>query len=130
MNPIPTIRPTATVSRRHISFPLSPRLLQVTVLLALSSVVVISMTGCAATRTTQSAGEYVDDAAITTSVKAALLTEDDVKSVDINVETFRGDVQLSGFVNSNEQIEKAIAVAKRQNGVKSVKNAMRIKTAN
>ena len=120
---------TSSIARRAPSFPVPPRLLQLTVLLALGSVVLISMTGCAATRTTQSAGEYVDDAAITTSVKAALLTEDDVKSADINVETFRGEVQLSGFVNSSTQIEKAIAVAKRQNGVKAVKNAMRIKTA-
>ncbi|MCX7061673.1 MAG: BON domain-containing protein [Gammaproteobacteria bacterium] len=89
----------------------------------------LSTSGCAATRTTQSAGEYVDDAAITTSVKAALLAEDDVKSLDINVETFRGDVQLSGFVNSAGQIDKAVATARRQNGVKNVKNAMRIKTA-
>lgn len=85
--------------------------------------------GCAATRTTQSAGEYVDDAAITTSVKAAFLADEDIKSTDINVETFRGDVQLSGFVNSSTQIDRAIAVARKQNGVKGVKNDLRIKTA-
>ena len=107
---------------------LSPRLLTCAALLAIG-MLMLSTSGCAATRTTQSAGEYVDDAAITTSVKAALLAEDDVKSLDINVETFRGDVQLSGFVNSAAQIDKAVATARRQNGVKNVKNAMRIKTA-
>lgn len=97
--------------------------------LLLLGAIPMSTSGCAATRTTQSAGEYVDDAAITTSVKAALLAEDDIKSMDINVETFRGEVQLSGYVNNSGQVDRAIGVARRQSGVKSVKNDLRIKTA-
>lgn len=89
----------------------------------------VSAVGCAATRTTESTGEYLDDTAITTSVKAALLSEAEIKSLDINVETFRGDVQLSGFVNSQAQIDRAIAVARQQKGVKAVKNDLRIKTS-
>jgi hypothetical protein len=98
-------------------------------LLSISAGTLTTLGGCAATRTTQSAGEYVDDVAITTSVKAALLADEDIKSTDINVETFRGDVQLSGYVNNSTQIDRAIALTRKQNGVKNVKNDLRIKTA-
>jgi c(7)-type cytochrome triheme protein len=74
-----------------------------------------------------SAGEYVDDAVITAKVKAAVLEEPTLKSAEINVETSKGRVQLSGFVGSRADINKAVAVAKGVNGVKSVKNDMILK---
>lgn len=72
-------------------------------------------------------GEYVDDAVITTKVKAAILEEPTLKSAEINVETSRGTVQLSGFVRSRADINKAVEVAKGVKGVKSVKNDMILK---
>jgi len=75
----------------------------------------------------ESAGEYVDDAVITTKVKAAVLGEPTLKSAEINVETLKGTVQLSGFVNSRADIDKAVQVAKAVKGVKSVKNDMVLK---
>ncbi len=83
--------------------------------------------GCASTRTTESVGEYIDDTALTTKVKASIINEPTLKSTEINVETFKGDVQLSGFVNSQEDVNKAVEVARGVKGVKSVKNDMRVK---
>jgi len=75
----------------------------------------------------ESAGAYVDDAAITTKVKAAILEESSLKSTEINVETYKGIVQLSGFVSSRAAIDKAVAVARNVKGVTSVKNDMTVK---
>ena len=75
----------------------------------------------------ESTGEYVDDSYITTKVKAAILNERTLKSAEINVETFKGVVQLSGFVNSRSDINRAVEVARTVKGVKSVKNDMRLK---
>ena len=86
------------------------------------------MLGCASTASKEGTGEYIDDSVITTKVKAAVLNEPTLKSAEINVETFKGVVQLSGFVNSQEDIEKAASVAKGVKGVTSVKNDMRLKT--
>lgn len=83
--------------------------------------------GCASTAKQEGAGEYVDDTVITTKVKAAIFGEDSLKSAEINVETFKGVVQLSGFVNSQADINKAVQVARSVKGVKSVKNSMRLK---
>ena len=83
--------------------------------------------GCASTSTKEGAGEYVDDTVITTKVKAAIFNEPSLKSSEINVETFKGAVQLSGFVKSQADISKAAAVARSVKGVKSVKNDMRLK---
>ena len=74
-----------------------------------------------------SPGEYVDDAVITTKVKAAVLEEPSLKSAEINVETSKGRVQLSGFVRSRADINKAVEVAKSVKGVTSVKNDMIVK---
>lgn len=71
---------------------------------------------------TRTAGKVVDDASITTKVKAALLAEKDVNSFDIKVETFNGVVQLSGFVESKWQVDKAQQVAMGIHGVQNVKN--------
>ena len=83
--------------------------------------------GCASTSSKEGTGEYIDDSVITTKVKAAVLNEPTLKSVEINVETFKGVVQLSGFVNSEADIAKAASLAKGIKGVTSVKNDMRLK---
>lgn len=76
----------------------------------------------------ESAGEYLDDSVITTRVKAAIFNEPTLKSSEINVETFKGVVQLSGFVNSQIDINKAVAIARNIKGVTSVQNDMKLKT--
>ncbi len=87
----------------------------------------VFVAGCASTSTQEGTGEYVDDSVITTKVKAAVFNEPSLKVAEINVETFKGIVQLSGFVGSNDSANKAIALARGVAGVKSVKNDMRIK---
>lgn len=87
----------------------------------------VAVLGCSSTPQKESTGEYVDDSYITTKVKAAILGEPTLKSSEINVETFKGVVQLSGFVNSRSDISRAIDVARSVKGVKSVKNDMRLK---
>lgn len=87
----------------------------------------ITATGCAPTKKHEGTGEYVDDSIITAKVKAAILNESSLSSAEINVETFKGVVQLSGFVNSSADIAKALSVARTVGGVKSVKNDMRLK---
>lgn len=89
--------------------------------------VLVTMLGCASTAKKEGTGEYIDDSVITTKVKAAVLNEPTLKSAEINVETFKGVVQLSGFVNSEADIAKAASVAKGVKGVTSVKNDMRLK---
>jgi hyperosmotically inducible protein len=91
------------------------------------AVTLVSAVGCASTSKQEGTGEYVDDSVITTKVKAAILNEPDLKVAEINVETFKGAVQLSGFVGSQAAANKAVEVARGVGGVKSVKNDMRIK---
>ena len=86
-----------------------------------------AISACAATDAKESTGQYVDNSVITTKVKAAILNEPTLKVSEINVETFKGEVQLSGFVSSIEQTNKAVEVAKSIPGVTSVKNDMRVK---
>jgi osmotically-inducible protein OsmY len=80
--------------------------------------------GCAATATRESTGEYIDDSAITARVKEAIFREPTLKSLEIKVATYKGVVQLSGFVSSQSNIDKAVEIANGVNGVKSVKNDM------
>ena len=87
----------------------------------------VTMLGCASTASKEGTGEYIDDTVITTKVKAAILNEPTLKSAEINVETFKGVVQLSGFVNSQADIATAASVARGIKGVTSVKNDMRLK---
>ena len=87
----------------------------------------LTAAGCASTEKHEGTGEYVDDSVITTKVKAALLNEPGLSSAEINVETFKGVVQLSGFVTSRADINKAIEIARNVKGVNSVKNDMRLK---
>lgn len=83
--------------------------------------------GCASTPTREGTGEYIDDSAITTKVKAAIFNDPSLKVFQINVETFKGEVQLSGFVDSAQSVKKAGEVARGVNGVKSVKNNLIVK---
>ena len=92
-----------------------------------SALLMLSFLGCASTSTKEGTGEYVDDTVITTKVKAAIFNEPSLKSSEINVETFKGKVQLSGFVNSQADINKAVEVTRNVKGVISVKNDMRLK---
>ena len=87
----------------------------------------VFLLGCASTSKQEGTGEYFDDTVVTTKVKAAILNEPSLKSAEINVETFKGVVQLSGFVNSQADINKAAEVVRKVNGVKSIKNDMRVK---
>ena len=89
---------------------------------ALISTGALVAVGCAHHGHDRTAGQRVDDAAITTKVKSALLAEKDVNSFDIKAETFNGTVQLSGFVDSQWQIDKAVQVAAAVNGVQHVRN--------
>jgi hyperosmotically inducible protein len=96
-------------------------------LATLLAVTVLGSVSCAATRTSEGTGEYVDDTVITTKVKAAFLGEEGLKVAEINVETFKGVVQLSGFINSRADADRAITLARGVSGVVSVKDDMRIK---
>ena len=91
------------------------------------AILLASMLGCAPTATREGPGEYVDDSVITTKVKAAIFKEASLKVAQINVETFRGTVQLSGFVSSRAEIDKAGEVARAVGGVTSVRNDVRLK---
>lgn len=93
----------------------------------LAALALSSALAFAAPPTTQRPGEYFDDAVITTKVKTAILEEPSLKSMEITVETFKGVVQLSGFVRSQANIDVAVLAAKNVEGVSEVKNDMRLK---
>lgn len=84
---------------------------------------------CSATATRQSTGEYIDDTAITAKVKGAFVKDDTVKALDVQVETFRGVVQLSGFVDSMVQKDRAEQIARGINGVADVTNNIQVKAS-
>jgi osmotically-inducible protein OsmY len=88
---------------------------------------IATFAACASTRTQESTGEYVDDSVITTKVKSLLAADDFLKSFQISVETYKGVVQLSGFVNSQQAVDKAGQLARSVPGVKSVKNDLIVK---
>lgn len=87
----------------------------------------ITFVGCAATSKKQSAGQYVDDSVITTKVKTAIFEEPGLKTLQIEVKTFKGVVQLSGFVDTPQSATRAGQVAATVEGVKSVKNDLIVK---
>lgn len=93
----------------------------------IAALMLATAAGCASTSTTESTGQYFDDSVITTKVKSAIFNEPTLKSAEINVETFKGEVQLSGFVSTQVNIDKAATLARGVNGVKVVKNDMRLK---
>lgn len=82
---------------------------------------------CVSTAQTEGTGEYIDDSVITGKVKAEMMNDPTLKSIEINVETFKGRVQLSGFVNSQADIDRAVKLARGVSGVQSVSNDMRLK---
>lgn len=98
-------------------------------LLAMTGALVLGILagGCAATRTSESTGQYVDDSVITTKVKSALLADDAVKSFAVSVETVKGVVQLSGFVDTSAQKSEAGHDATTVAGVKDVRNSLIVK---
>ncbi len=96
-------------------------------MLASFALSVTALAACASTRTSEGTGEYVDDSVITGRVKAAILADPLLKSAEINVETFKGRVQLSGFVNSQSDINHAMMMVRGMKGVTSVANDMRLK---
>lgn len=87
----------------------------------------VSLLGCAATPTSSSTGQMLDDSVITTKVKAAILEEPALKTMEISVETYKGVVQLSGFVDSAQSVQRAGEVAGKVAGVVSVKNDLVVK---
>jgi osmotically-inducible protein OsmY len=92
-----------------------------------STLILMATLGCASTRTHEGAGEYVDDSVITTKVRTAIFNEPGLKVSEVKVETFKGAVQLSGFVSSRDEINPAVKVASAVGGVKSVSNEMQVK---
>ena len=91
------------------------------------ALLIATAVGCASTPRQEGTGEYVDDSVVTGKVKSAIFEEPTLKSAEINVETFKGVVQLSGFVTSKAMEDKAVEVTRKVGGVKSVKNDMRLK---
>jgi hyperosmotically inducible periplasmic protein len=89
--------------------------------------VALAAAGCSSSPTRESTGEYIDDTALTTRVKAKFVEDKTVSAGAINVETFKGVVQLSGFANSQAEANQAVALAQSTSGVKSVKNDIRLK---
>lgn len=106
---------------------LTPKAALIAAFVAVSSL--SALTACHSTTSRESASEYMDDATITTKVKAALAADPSVKAYQVNVETYRGVVQLSGFVDSEANIRRASEVAQGVHGVRAVKNDVRIKPA-
>ena len=88
---------------------------------------VATFMACASTPKQESTGEFVDDSVITTKVKTLLAADDFLKSFQISVESFKGTVQLSGFVNSQQAVDKAGEITRSVKGVKSIKNNLIVK---
>jgi osmotically-inducible protein OsmY len=88
---------------------------------------IATFVACASTPKQESTGEYVDDSVITTKVKSLLAADDFLKSFQIGVETYKGTVQLSGFVASQKAVDKAVEIARSVKGVTSVKNDLVVK---
>jgi osmotically-inducible protein OsmY len=91
------------------------------------TVLMVSFLGCASKPGQSGTGEYIDDSVITTKVKAAIFNEPSLSANEIKVKTFKGRVQLSGFVGSQAEINRAVEVARSVEGVQSVNNDMRVK---
>lgn len=98
-------------------------------LLIIMAFVAALAAGCAGTDTRPSTGEYIDDVTITTRVKAKFVQDEQVSALRINVETFKGVVQLSGFANTEVERTRAAEIARSVSGVKDVKNDIRLRQA-
>ena len=88
----------------------------------LAAATALSLAACAPTAHRQGTGEYIDDAVITSKVKAAFAADPTVKATEVKVDTFKGNVQLSGFVESRESAQKAVQLAREVKGVREVRN--------
>ena len=88
---------------------------------------IVAIVGCASTSKQSSTGEYIDDSIITTKVKSKLAADDFLKSFEISVKTYKGLVQLSGFVNTQKAVDKALEITRSVKGVESVKNDLIVK---
>ncbi|MCC8366087.1 MULTISPECIES: BON domain-containing protein [Xenorhabdus] len=95
--------------------------------LLIAAVITAMLSACAPTATTESTGNYIDDTVISTKIKTALFEEKNLKSNDINVETYKGRVQLSGFARSPEEVRQAIQIARSIPGVKTVINSIKLR---
>lgn len=93
----------------------------------LSLLLAASLAGCAGGTKHESTGEYIDDSVLTTKVKTSILGDSKLKLLQINVETYKGVVQLSGFVDSKNAAERAVELARTVSGVKSVNNSLIVK---
>lgn len=93
----------------------------------IASVMLLALVACSSSPTDRRLGVAMEDTAISAKVKAALAGDPDVKATDVQVETFRGTVQLSGFVDSPENVRRALDVARRVDGVREVRNALIVK---
>jgi hyperosmotically inducible protein len=93
----------------------------------LGFILILSVAGCAGTKVTESTGEFVDDALITAKVKSAILSNSRLKLMDITVTTFKGAVQLSGFVDSAAVASTAVQVTRTVKGVRLVNNSLVVK---
>jgi hyperosmotically inducible protein len=91
------------------------------------AVTLASAVGCSSTPHSEGTGQYIDDSVITAKVKAAIFDDVTTKATEINVETFKGVVQLSGFVSTQAAATKAVELARNVGGVKGVTNDMRLK---
>ena len=95
--------------------------------LVAAALAVVLLGGCAGSSTQESTGEYLDDTALTSKVKTTLLHDPEVSGLAINVETFKGEVQLSGFANNEMERQRAADLASSVDGVAAVKNDIRLK---
>ncbi len=93
----------------------------------LGFILILSVAGCAGNKTTESTGEYFDDLMINAKINSALLSDSRIRSADINVTTFKGIVQLSGFVNSKGVADRAVQITRTVKGVRAVNNSLVIK---
>jgi hyperosmotically inducible periplasmic protein len=95
---------------------------------ALAALAALVLSACAGTETKRSTGEYTDDTALTAKVKSAIATDVGARTAAaINIETYRGVVQLTGFVSSSDDAKRAEAAAKKVDGVRQVKNDVRVR---
>jgi osmotically-inducible protein OsmY len=91
------------------------------------SMLIALLVGCASTSKHSSTGEYLDDSVITSKVKSLLAADDFLKSFQIGVETYKGVVQLSGFVDTQKAVDKAVEITRSVKGVESIKNDLIVK---
>jgi hyperosmotically inducible protein len=94
---------------------------------SLSAAIMVVLAGCAGNATERSTGQYVDDKTISTKVKTALINDEQVKARNIDVETYKGVVALSGFVDSSSEADRAVTLAQKVEGVQSVKNDLHVR---